>query len=121
MTAKSESILEVVRLEANDQSQDIDIVNGVISIDYFEDIFSPTVTAKIVVYNTGDTIEGKDGKIQSIYNGLPLRGGERVSLRIAPNTEENAGLDYSENYQDYLYVSSVTNAVSYTHLRAHET
>ena len=112
MTAKSESILEVVTIEANDQSQDVDIRNGVMSIDYFEDIFSPTVTAKIVVYNTGDTIKGKDGKIQSLYNGLPLRGGERVSIKIAPNTEENAGLDYSENYQDYLYVSSITNVLT---------
>ena len=112
MTAKSESILEVVTIEANDQSQDVDIRTGVISIDYYEDIFSPTVTAKILVYNTGDTIEGKDGKIQSLYNGLPLRGGERVSIRIAPNTEDNGGLDFSENYQDYLYVSSVTNVIS---------
>ena len=112
MTAKSESILEVVTIEANDKSQDVDIRNGVMSIDYFEDIFSPTVTAKIVVYNTGDTIKGKDGKIQSLYNGLPLRGGERVSIKIAPNTEENAGLDYSENYQDYLYVSSITNVLT---------
>jgi len=112
MTAKSESILEVVTIEANDQSQDVDIRTGVISIDYYEDIFSPTVTAKILVYNTGDSIEGKDGKIQSIYNGLPLRGGERVSIRIAPNTEDNGGLDFSENYQDYLYVSSVTNVLS---------
>ena len=112
MTAKSASILEVVTLEANDQSQDVDIRTGVISIDYYEDIFSPTVTAKILVYNTGDSIEGKDGKLQSIYNGLPLRGGERVSIRIAPNTEDNGGLDFSENYQDYLYVSSVTNVLS---------
>ena len=112
MTAKSASILEVVTLEANDQSQDVDIRNGVMSIDYYEDIFSPTITARIVVYNTGDSIEGKDGKLQSIYNGLPLRGGERVSIRIAPNTEDNGGLDFSENYQDYLYVSSVTNVLS---------
>jgi len=112
MTAKSASILEVVTLEANDQSQDVDIRTGVMSIDYYEDIFSPTITARIVVYNTGDSIEGKDGKIQSIYNGLPLRGGERLSLRIAPNTEDNGGLDFSENYQDYLYVSSVTNVIT---------
>ena len=112
MAAKEASILEVVTIEANDRSQDIDIRNGVISIDYYEDLYSPTVTAKIVVYNTGDTIEGKDGKIQSIYNGLPLRGGERVSIRIAPNTKDNGGLDFSETYQDYLYVSSVTNVIS---------
>ena len=49
MTAKSASILEVVTLEANDQSQDVDIRNGVMSIDYYEDIFSPTITARIVV------------------------------------------------------------------------
>ena len=112
MTAKSESILEVVTIEANDKSRDVDIRQGVMALDYYEDIFSPTVSAKILVYNTGDTIEGKDGKIQSIYNGLPLRGGERVSIRIAPNTEENAGLDFSETYQDYLYVSSITNVLS---------
>jgi len=112
MAAKDASILEVVTIEANDQSQDIDIRTGVISIDYYEDLFSPTVTAKILVYNTGDSIEGKDGKIQSIYNGLPLRGGERVSIKIAPNTKDNGGLDFSEKYQDYLYVSSVTNVIS---------
>ena len=112
MAAQDKSIFEEIILEANDQSQDIDIRAGVTSIDYYEDIFSPTITAQIVVFNTGDTIEGKDGKLQSIYNGLPLRGGERLSLRIAPNTEENAGLDYSENYQDYLYVSSITNVLT---------
>jgi len=112
MAAKDESILEVVTIEANDKSQDVDIRTGVISIDYYEDIFSPTVTAKILVYNTGDSIEGKDGKLQSVYNGLPLRGGERVSIRIAPNTKDNGGLDFSENYQDYLYVSSITDVLS---------
>jgi len=112
MAAKDASILEVVTIEANDKSQDVDIRNGVISIDYYEDLYSPTVTAKILVYNTGDSIEGKDGKIQSIYNGLPLRGGERVSIKIAPNTKDNGGLDFSEKYQDYLYVSSVTNVIS---------
>ena len=112
MAAQDKSIFEEIILEANDQSQDIDIRAGVTSIDYYEDIFSPTITAQIVVFNTGDTIEGKDGKLQSIYNGLPLRGGERLSLKIAPNSEDNAGLNFSENYQDYLYVSSITNVLT---------
>ena len=64
MAAQDKSIFEEVILEANDQSQDIDIRAGVNSIDYYEDIFSPTITAQIVVFNTGDTIEGKDGKLQ---------------------------------------------------------
>ena len=112
MAAQDKSIFEEVILEANDQSQDIDIRAGVTSIDYYEDIFSPTITAQIVVFNTGDTIEGKDGKLQSIYNGLPLRGGERLSLKISPNSEDNAGLNFSENYKDYLYVSSITNVLT---------
>ena len=48
-------------------------------------IFSPTVTATIKVINTGDSITPKDGKSkfrQSIYHGLPLRGGERVDMKI---------------------------------------
>ena len=98
MAAKDKSIFEQVTLEANDQSQDVDIRAGVVSIDYYEDIFSPTITAQIVVFNTGDSITGKDGKLQSIYNGLPLRGGERLSLKIKQNSEENAGLDFSETY-----------------------
>ena len=84
MTAKSESILEVVTIEANDKSQDVDIRNGVMSIDYFEDIFSPTVTAKIVVYNTGDTIKGKDGKLQSLYKArVTIFGFGRIGNTIA--------------------------------------
>ena len=112
MAAVDASIYEELLIESADRSKTVDIKGGAVFIDYYEDIFSPTVTAKIVVYNTGDSIEGKDGKLQSIYNGLPLRGGERVSIRIAPNTEDNGGLDFSENYQDYLYVSSVTNVIS---------
>tara|TARA_B100000287_G_scaffold435455_1_gene503836 strand:- start:881 stop:2203 length:1323 start_codon:yes stop_codon:yes gene_type:complete len=111
MAAKDESIIEIATIESNDRSKSVDLRVGVISIDYYEDIFSPTVTAKMLVYNTGDSIKGKDDKWRSVYNGLPLRGGERVSLKIAPNTEENAGLDYSENYQDYLYVSSITDVL----------
>ena len=112
MSAKDKSIFEQVTLEANDQSQDVDIRAGVVSIDYYEDIFSPTITAQIVVFNTGDSITGKDGKLQSIYNGLPLRGGERLSLKIKKNSEENAGLDFSETYKDYMYVSSITNVLT---------
>ena len=43
---------------------------------YYEDLFSPTITAVMEVVNTGGTIEGEGGKFMSIYSGLPLRGGE---------------------------------------------
>ena len=62
--------------------------------------------------NTGDSIRGEDGKMQSLYNGFPLRGGERVLLKIAGNSDVNKeGLDFSKNPKDYFYVASITNVL----------
>jgi len=101
MPAVDSSIYEEILIESNDQSNSVDLRLGIQSIDYYEDIFSPTITAKIVVTNTGNTVNG-----QSIYQGLPLRGGERVSMKIAGNTASNPGLNFS------FYVSSISNVIS---------
>ena len=106
MQASDPSQYEEILIESNDQSNSVDLRLGVQSIDYYEDIFSPTITAKIVVTTTGNAVN-----VKSIYNGLPLRGGERVSLKIKANTKTNPGLDFSDPTQ-YLYVSSITNVVS---------
>ncbi len=109
------SIYEEFVLESNDRKRSVDITTGVISVDYYEDVFSPTITAKIKVVNTGNTVVQEGGtEKQSIYNGLPLRGGERVSLKIAGNSEKNPGLDFSKKVQDYFYVSSITDVISET-------
>jgi hypothetical protein len=112
------SIYEEIVIESNDRKRTVDIKSGVVGIDYYEDIFSPTITAKIYVANTGDTISSPDsdgnpdGPKQSIYNGLPLRGGERVGIKIAPNSSTNTGLDFATNSSKYLYVSSITDVIS---------
>ncbi len=110
-----QSIFEEITIESNDQSRTVDITSGSVSIDYYEDIFSPTITAKIRVINTGNTVVGpdsKDNQLQAIYTGLPLRGGERVGVKIAGNTEENPGLDFSTDPKSYLYVSSITDVIA---------
>ena len=118
MAAINKSIYEELILESNDQKRTIDIRQGTVSIDYYEDIFSPTITAKIRVINTGDTIQAPDkegnpdGEKQSIYNGLPLRGGERLSMKIAGNVPGRESLDFSQNSKKYLYVSSITDIIS---------
>jgi hypothetical protein len=106
MPAVDSSIYEEILIESNDQSNSVDLRLGVQSIDYYEDILSPTLTAKIIVTNTGDSVNG-----QSIYQGLPLRGGERVSIKIAGNVSSNPGLDFSSK-DAYLYVSSISNVIS---------
>ena len=108
------SIYEELILESTDRSKTIDLITGVIAFEYFEDVFSPTITAKVKVVNNGNVIASKDGNLQSIYNGLPLRGGERLSLKIAGNSDRNPGLNFSKRSDDYFYVSSITDVISET-------
>ena len=118
MPASEASLYEELILESNDRSRSVDIKLGTISIDYYEDIFSPTITAKIRVVNTGDSIakEGSNER-QSIYNGLPLRGGERLSMKILDqgkannNGKEKSGLNFTDPEKN-LIVSSITDVIS---------
>ena len=103
--ASDPSEYDEIIIESNDGSRRLDLRLGVQSIDYYEDVFSPTITAKMVVTTTGNVIDNK-----GIYQGLPLRGGERVSLRVLSNAG-NPNLDFSKK-NNYLYVSSITNIIS---------
>lgn len=110
-----QSIYEEIIIESNDQKKTIDLRVGTVSIDYYEDIFSPIITAKLRVVNGGDTIVSEDsGEKQSIYNGLPLRGAERLSIKIAANSSTNKALDFSTDATRYFYVSSISDIISDT-------
>ena len=118
MSASKASLYEELILESNDRSRSVDIKLGTISIDYFEDLFSPTITAQVRVVNTGDSIAKEGSKErQSIYNGLPLRGGERLSMKVLDQGKANnkgkekTGLDFTDPEQN-LIVSSITDVIS---------
>ena len=117
MSASKSSSYEILTLESNDQQRTVDIRTGTVSVDYYEDIFSPTITAKIKVANTGTSIAPKDnpdGPKQSIYHGLPLRGGERLRMKILDRGDGKLGLDFATDPSKYLFVSSITDVVSET-------
>jgi hypothetical protein len=117
MSASKSSSYEILTLESNDQQRTVDIRTGTVSVDYYEDIFSPTITAKIKVANTGTSIAPKDnpdGPKQSIYHGLPLRGGERLRMKILDRGEGKLGLDFATDPSKYLFVSSITDVISET-------
>ena len=98
------SIYEVITLESSATGKSIDVRLGVVNIQYFEDVFSPTITMKMAVVNSGPTIKDDQGKSQSIYSGLPLRGGERVAVKIA---NKSGTLDFTTP-EKYFYVSSIS-------------
>ena len=111
MSAISKSIYEKFIIESADGTRNVDISAGVIAFTYFENIFSPTLTARAIVVNTGNTVRGDDGVMQTVYNGLPIRGGERVLIKIAGNSNTNEGLDFSDTPSRYFHVGSVTNVL----------
>ena len=106
MAAIDKSLYEQFEIEAVDGSKSADLKAGVVSFNYYEDVYSPMITAMVVVVNTGNVIEGDDGKMQSLYNGLPLRGGERMTIKVAGNSASNEGL-VLEN----MYVGSIENVM----------
>ena len=81
MSAISPSEYEEIRIES-DTGKTIDLRLGVVSFQYFEDLFSPTITAKMVIVSTAGVVSSdKTNKLESLYNGLPIRGGEKYQLR----------------------------------------
>ena len=109
MAAQDAVLYEKFIIESSDGKRTVDISQGVVFFAYFENVFSPHLTAKVQIANTGSVIAGEDGKMTSLYNGLPLTGGERVIIKISGNSRVNKGLDFSENPDKYFFVSSVTN------------
>ena len=108
MAAVDASIYEKFIVESADGTRTVDIRQGVVGFVYYENILAPSVTATVIVVNTGGTIRGENGKMQGIYNGLPLRGGERVIIKIAGNSKKNNGLDFSkvDNKLEHKIVTS---------------
>ena len=110
MPAISPCEYEIINIES-DQGVTIDLRLGVVSFQYFEDLFSPTITARMVIISTSGVVsDDKTKKIESLYNGLPIRGGERVAIKIKGNTKVNKGLRF-DTPETYLYVSKISNVI----------
>ena len=60
-----------VTIASLDGTKRIDITNSILGIDYYEDILSPCITMTMQLMNS-----------YSIFSGLPIRGGESVSMQI---------------------------------------
>ena len=117
--AQDSASYEVFTIESSfDPNKTVDIRLGVISFNYFEDLFSPTITAKLVVVDGGNVVvskDSKDGKKESLYSGLPLRGGERIGIKIQPfgaprGSNSNPALDFNSG-TTFFYVSKISSVM----------
>ena len=78
-----------VVLQSLDEGNAFDISNAVLSVDYFEDILEPCVTMTMQITNA-----------YGLFNGLPIRGGERLFLEAETASGEFA--------VDQMYVYKVS-------------
>ena len=117
--AQESASYEVFTIESSfDPNKTVDIRLGVISFNYYEDLFSPTITARLIIVDGGNVVvsnNSTDSKPESLYSGLPLRGGERIGIKIKPfgapiGSDSNPALDFTSG-ATFLYVSKVSSAM----------
>ena len=89
-------------ITSNESGSAFDLRAGVAELNYFESVLSNTITATLVIVDTGFRADGSTGK--SLIDGLPIRGGERVDLTFSDaNNPQN-------NINTVLFVNRVRNA-----------
>ena len=103
MAAIDPSIIDELTITALGGGKSFNLAQVTVTFKYEEDLFSPMVTAQVLVANTGV------GDKQAIYHALPIRGGESVSIKIPANSDNNRDLEFTG--ENVLYVSSITNVL----------
>jgi hypothetical protein len=72
-----------------DGKKSVDLSSSVLTLDYYEDLLSPCVTASMVIASN-----------YSIFNSLPIRGGEKVVINLSVSTGEFV---LTGDYAMYVY------------------
>jgi len=126
-SASNPCIIEQFDLISDRRAKPFNLAPFVAAIDYYEDVFSPTITMKVMILNESQNVtdqteeedeetgvepsEAKTKDFKALYDGLPIRTGERCIVKVGANVESNIQLDFSENEQRQLFVTNVTNIV----------
>ena len=109
--------MEISAETTTGEPKTIDLKLGVVKFNYYEDLFSPCLTAQLLIVSAGGAVQtdvkkGESGEtIENVYSGLPIRGGERVKIKIKPNSEKNVSLEFDKP-EKYFNVSNVSKQFS---------
>ena len=97
------SIPKTILITSNeDESKTVNLVGGLISIAYFESLMSDTLRATITFNDTGTN--SSDKIKESILEGLPIVGQEKVVLKFEDNNKVTIG----DKPELVMYVNKVT-------------
>ena len=95
---------------SKDGGKDIPLEGKTTSFDYYESILSPNITATMTFVDTGGSVGypqeyDRQERVGSIYNALPITGGEKVKFKIK---HPLGTLDFSTD-EKALLVNSALN------------
>ena len=93
------------QLTASIGSNSVDLSAGVSEFRLYESVLSNTVTATAIVVETGTGVKGS-------IDGLPIRGGENLSLKINPS-ESEPEIIYKDEIM-YALGNIIQNAIFYS-------
>lgn len=82
--AASSSIYEKLSIIKN--GREVSLEGKTTSFDYYESLLSPNITATMTFVDTGNAIEDLNegrGRRGTIYNSLPITGGESIKFKIS--------------------------------------
>lgn len=81
----SSSIYEILHIQKDDRV--VNLEGKTVSFNYYESLLSPNITATLTFVDAGGAIspnktyDKQDNKLTSIYNGLPITGGEKILFK----------------------------------------
>ena len=87
-SAISASRFKTINIQPLDEDKNaVDLTSSIIAVSYFENILEPSITMQVVVASSS-----------SLFNLIPIRGGEKVNFEIEVGEEEFTLLEESAMY-----------------------
>tara|TARA_B000000565_G_scaffold229194_1_gene186837 strand:- start:250 stop:1512 length:1263 start_codon:yes stop_codon:yes gene_type:complete len=87
MSAVSPSKYNRIELQKKGK-QPVELKGGVVSVDYYESLYSPSVTANVMYMDAGGNLEDDKNKLTSVKEALPITGLEDLFFNITNETGE---------------------------------
>ena len=83
MSAAGPSNYEIFSIKKPSTGQETGVEGRVLNFNYYESIYSPMITGRLVIEDSGGTIENEKGLLSTIKDGMKITGFEEVSFKIA--------------------------------------
>tara|TARA_B100000886_G_scaffold79123_1_gene51324 strand:+ start:6886 stop:8148 length:1263 start_codon:yes stop_codon:yes gene_type:complete len=87
MSAVSPSKYNRIELQKKGKKP-VELKGGVVSVDYYESLYSPTITANVMYVDAGGNLEDDKNKLTSVKEALPITGLEDLFFNITNETGE---------------------------------